>query len=52
VENGQVFHIWNFRETASAAAVGNVDKIGSATSILDLSTERRETDLFASSSKD
>ena len=30
VENCRVFHIWNFREKAFAAAVGDVDKLGSA----------------------
>jgi hypothetical protein len=52
VENGQVFHIWNFRETAFAAAVGNVDKIGNTSLIPDLSPDRDEPNFSSTPSKD
>ncbi|GAC1044952.1 hypothetical protein thsrh120_49560 [Rhizobium sp. No.120] len=52
VENSRVFHIWDFREEALTAAVGNVDKIDNASLIPDLSPEGEELNVSSTSSKD
>jgi hypothetical protein len=49
VENGRVFHIWNFRKEAFAETVGNVDKIGNTLLIPDLSPEEEEPDFSSTS---